>query len=169
MAVFRSIFLLLLGIVLNASVIELYKEKKYSRVCKFDKIVKYKKNEKILSIIGDACVKTNKLYLLPYIVNYLKHTRIGRQNAIYFLVIFNEKKLLYAFLFDNFDINGFCFPKTTHMLSIIFEAIKNKKYEKIDNYYLIKNKDTIYKMYKEEDKMIIEEIKENNIKRCWFR
>jgi hypothetical protein len=150
---------------LSASIIDDYKNKKYFDICKFDKIVKYKKNEKFLSIIGTACVKSNKLFLLPYIVNYLKHTKAGRQNAIYFLVIFSEKKLLYAYLFDNFDISMFSFPKTDYILSDIFDAIKNKKFVKKDNIYIIKEKNATIKFYKEDDKMIIEK----NGKRCWFR
>jgi hypothetical protein len=106
---------------------------------------------------------------LPYIINYLKHTTIGRRNAVYFLVVFNEKKLLYSFLFDNFDISNYDFPKTDYILSVVFEAIKNKRYKKLGEIYLIKNKDNIIKMYKKNDKMIIEEYDGKKTKRCWFR
>jgi len=124
-----SIFFLLI-IFLNASIIDDYKNDKFDKVCNYSNIIKYKKDEKNLSVIGDSCVETNSLYLLSYIINYLKHTLIGR-NAIYFLIIFNEKKLFYAFLFDNFDLSNFNFPNTDHILSEIFNAIKNKKYKKI--------------------------------------
>jgi hypothetical protein len=154
---------------LNASIIDEYKNKNYEKICDFKNIVKYKKNEKILSLIGESCVKINNLYMLPYIINHLKHTPIGRKNVIYFLVIYNEKKLLYAFLFDNFDIDEFDFPMTNHILSIVFDAIRNKKYKKINNVYLIKYKNINIKMYKEDDKMIIEEYSGKKIKRYWFR
>jgi hypothetical protein len=164
-----SIIIFLLSIFLNASIIDSYKNKNYENVCNYKNIIKYKNNEKILSIIGDSCVKTNSLYLLPYIINYLKHTSVGRKNAIYFLVIFNEKKLLYAFLFDNFDISSFNFPKTDYILSVVFNAVKNKKFKKLGEIYLIKNKDNIIKMYKEDDKMIIELYDGKKTKRYWFR
>ncbi|WP_024787673.1 MULTISPECIES: hypothetical protein [unclassified Lebetimonas] len=164
-----SVFILL-TVFLNASIIDEYKNKNYNKVCSYKNITKYKKNEKILSIIGDSCVKTNNLYMLPYTINYLIHTSVGRKNAIYFLVIFNEKKLLYSFLFDNFNINSFDFPKTDHVLSVVFNAVKNKQYKKIGDIYLIKNKNLTIKMYKENDKMIIEEYNQKELlKRYWFR
>jgi hypothetical protein len=162
-----SIFFL--SLILNASIINEYKNKNYSAICNYQNIIKYKKNEKILSLIGDSCVKTNSLYLLPFIINYLKHTAVGRKNAIYFLVIFNEKKLLYAFLFDNFDISNFNFPMTDNILSIVFKAIKNNKYKKLGQIYLIKTDKDIIKMYKKNDKMIIEVFDNKKTKRYWFR
>jgi hypothetical protein len=161
--------LIFLSIFLNASIIDSYKNKNYENVCNYKNIIKYKNNEKILSIIGDSCVKINSLYLLPYIINYLKHTSVGRKNAIYFLVIYNEKKLLYSFLFDNFDISEFSFPKTYYILSSVFDAVKNKKYKKIGDIYLIKKNNLTIKMYKENDKMIIEEFNGIKTKRYWFR
>ncbi|WP_024789819.1 hypothetical protein [Lebetimonas sp. JH292] len=163
-----SVFILL-TVFLNASIIDEYKNKNYNKICSYKNIMKYKKNEKILSVIGVSCVKINSLYLLPYIINYLKHTTVGRKNAIYFLVIFNEKKLLYSFLFDNFNVSDFNFPKTGHILSTVFNAVKNKKYKKTGEVYLIKKNDITIKMYKENDKMIIEKIKGKKIKRYWFR
>jgi hypothetical protein len=163
-----SIFIVLI-VFLDASIVRDYTNKNYKKICNYRNIIKYKKNENILSIIGDSCVKTNSLYLLPYIINYLKHTKIGRKNAIYFLVIFNEKKLLYSFLFDNLDISSFKFPRTQHILSIVFEAVKNKNYKKIGEIYLIKKNSFTVKMYKENDKMIIEKFDGINLKRYWFR
>jgi hypothetical protein len=161
--------LIFLTVFVNASIIDEYKNQNYGKICNYQNIIKYKHNEKILSIIGESCVKINSLYLLPYIINYLKHTTIGRRNAIYFLIVFNEKKLLYSFLFDNFDISNFDFPKTDYILSVVFEAVKNKRYKKLGEIYLIKNKNNIIKMYKENDKMIIEEYDGKKTKRCWFR
>jgi hypothetical protein len=163
-----SVFIVLIGF-LDASIVTDYTNKNYKKICNYQNIIKYKNDENFLSIVGDSCVKTNNLYLLPYIINYLKHTPIGRRNAIYFLVIYNEKKLLYSFLFDNFDISSFNFPRTQHILSIVFENIKNKNYKKYQDKYFIKYNNITIKLYKESDKMIIEEIDGINIKRYWFR
>jgi hypothetical protein len=165
----RFSILIFLFAFMNASIINDYKNKMYDMICNYKKLKQYKKNEKILSIIGESCIKLNKLYMLPYIIKLLKHTKIGRRNAIYFLVIYNEKKLLYSFLFDNFDISSFNFPKTNHILSLVFEAIKNKHYKKIGEIYLIKKDNLTIKMYKENNKMIIEEFDGKNIKGYWFR
>jgi len=164
-----SVFLLL-GVLLNASIVNDYINKQYNKVCTYKNIFKYRKNEQILSLIGESCVKSNNLYLIPYIVRHLRATKVGRRNAIYFLIIYNEKKLLYAFLFDGFDIKNFSFPYTKNILSDVFMAIKNGNYEEIGNLYIIKKNDFIIKMYKENDKMIIEKYKKNKlIKRQWYK
>jgi len=162
--------ILFLGVLLNASIINDYINKKYNKICTYKNIFKYSTNDKILSVIGESCVKSNNLYLLPSVIKRLKHTKTGRKNGIYFLTIYNEKKLLYAFLFDGFDIKNFCFPYTKHILSDVFMALKNGNYEKMGDLYIIKNKNFTLKMYKENDKMIIEKYKNNKlIKRQWFR
>ena len=160
---FSIIFLIILS--LNASIIDDYKNKNYNKICNYKTLDLAIKNEQLLSIVGMACVKSNNLYLLPYIIKNLKNSPISRKNAIYFLVIYSEKKLLYSFLFDNFDISSFSFPRTNYILSIVFEAIKNKNYTLSNGIYLIKYKNRIIKMYKEDSKMIIE----NKNERYWFR
>ena len=160
---FSIIFLIILF--LNASIIDDYKNKNYNKICNYKTLDLAIKNEQLLSIVGMSCVKSNNLYLLPYIVKNLKNSPISRKNAIYFLVIYSEKKLLYSFLFDNFDISSFSFPRTNYILSIVFEAIKNKNYTLSNGIYLIKYKNRIIKMYKEDSKMIIE----NKNERYWFR
>jgi hypothetical protein len=157
--------LIFLFAILNASILNDYKNKKYDKVCTFTQLDKYRKNEKILSLMGEACLKIGRLYMLPHIVNHLRNTPIGRKNAIYFLVIYNEKKLLYSFLFDNFDINDFSFPMTDYFLSDVFEAVKNKTYTKKGNVFIIKSNNKTIKMYKKNDKMVIEV----NNKRYYFK
>jgi len=155
---------------LYAGVVDDFMNKNYAKVCNFKNITSYAKDEKILSIIGVSCVKSDKLYLLPFIANKLKKTSYGRKNAIYFMTIFMQKKLLYSYLFDNFDISDFSFPKTDYVLSIVFEAIKNKEYKKVDDFIVINDKNVAYYVYKKEDKMIIDKFKGGNlIKRYWFR
>jgi hypothetical protein len=164
-----SILIIFIGF-LNASIIDDYKNKNYEKICTYKNVLTYRKNEKILSIIGDSCVKTDNLYLLPSIIANLKYTSIGRKNAIYFLTIFNEKRLLYSFLFDNFDISDFSFPQTEYILSVVFDAIKNGKYEKIDNIYLIKKDKFVLRIYKKNDKMIVEKMYKNILlERHWFK
>jgi len=167
----RKILFFLLGVlILRGDVLKDYLNQNYNRVCKFDTIEKYKNNEKLLSIIGLACVKKDSLYLLPHIINNLKHTSYGRKNAIYFTTIFMEKKLLYSYLFDGISISAFSFPMTDYVLSYIFKNIKNKTFTKEGNKIVIHDNGFTYKVYKNGDKMIIETYKDSKlIKRQWFR
>jgi len=155
---------------LKADLVNDYLNKKYKEICTYSNIGKYKKNEKALSIIGVSCVKIDSLYLLPYIVNNLKHTPYGRKNSIYFLTIVMEKKLLYSFLFDSLSLEPFSFPMTDYVLSKVFEALKYGNYVKDGDVYVIKDDSKMYKLYKQEDKMFIDEYENGKlIKRRWYR
>jgi len=166
----KFILFVLLVVFLKSDLITEYKNQNYSNICNIANINKYKKNEQMLSIIGISCVKSDKLYILPYILNKLKHSVIGRKNSIYFLTVYMQKKLLYTFVFDNFSLNGFNLPDTDYILSHIFVKIKQNQYEKIENTYVIKYKNEVIKMYPQTDKLIVEEYIDNKlIKRRWFR
>jgi len=166
----RVLLIFFSAIILNASIVSDFKHKKYSKVCKYNNIMKYKSNEKALSIIGTACVRSDKLYLLPYIYKRLKHTSLGRKNAIYLATIYLQKKLLYSYMFDNFSLNGFELPLTDYILSKIFFAIKSDNYTKRDGKIVIYDKSKRYEVYKVEDKMMVDEFKGDRlIKQRWFR
>lgn len=169
----KTFLMLFLGLsVLKADIVQDYLNKKYAQICSFKNIKKYANNEKALSIIGVSCIKVDSLYLLPYIINSLKHTNYGRKNAIYFLTILMEKKLLYSYLFDNISLDSFSFPMTDYILSYIFEAIKYGNYKKVGDLIIIENKDKnlTYNVYKKRDRMYIDEFKNGKlIKRRWYR
>ena len=74
--------------------------KNYSKVCSVKNIYKYKNNDKILSIIGKACLNIDSIYLLPKISKFLIHTKEGRLNSLYFLTIVLQKRLIYNYIFD---------------------------------------------------------------------
>ena len=157
---------------LKGDIVNDYLNKKYKEICTFKNIKKYKGNEKALSIIGVSCIKTDSIYLLPYIVNQLKHTNYGRKNSIYFLTILMEKKLLYSHLFDGLSLEAFSFPMTDYVLSYIFDAVKYGRYKKVGDLMVIKNEDEniTYDLYKKEDKMYVDEYKNGKlIKRRWYR
>ncbi len=160
-------FLLLIPFFLYASIYNDFLLKKYSIVCNPKNI--NTTDEKVLSIVGISCVKSDKLYLLPIIINKLKKTKIGRTNAVYFATIILQKKLLYAYLFDNYPLVNFNFPKGDYILSIVFDNIKKGNYKKVDNKYLITLENESIYFYKNGDKMIIDEYKNGKIKSRWFR
>ncbi len=165
-------FILALTLFLSANMLKDYLNKRYLQICNFSNLRKYAKNEKALSIMGDACIKTDNLFMLPYIAHKLQNTSIGRKNAVYFLTIYMEKKLICSFVFDNISFEGFSLPETDYFLSYIFEALKNKKYKKIGNKIVIKNKikNISYYIYKNKNRVYVDEFKDEKlIKRRWFR
>ncbi len=93
-------FLFLFGIFLflNASELEtLYKNGKYEKICKnrWKYINKYiKKNEKLVSLVGDACLK--KRYIIPAldVSKSLTKTKYGRENATYIATLYLIEKIL---------------------------------------------------------------------------
>jgi len=155
---------------LYAGIADDYIKGRYGKICSYSNIVKYKKNEKALSVIGLSCVKTDNLYLLPYVFKNLKYTSLGRKNAVYFMTVYMQKKLLYSFLFDSLSLKPFSFPATDYVLSVVFDAIKEKKYEFKNGEYIIKSNGKIYRVYKKNDKMFIDEYtNEKLIKRRWYK
>ncbi len=164
----KKFFLAFLPFLLYASVIDDYKEKKYDKICVSKNL--NTSDEKILSLVGISCVKSDKLYLLPFIINKLKKTRLGRTNSVYFSTIVLQKKLLYGFLFDGFSIKGFSFPKGDYILSVVFDNIKKGNYIFENGIYIINLSQKIIYFYKNGDKMIIDEYKNGKlISSKWFR
>lgn len=115
---------------------EAFLDKRYAHVCREGMKLYYKreKNEAFLSMVGVACVKSDSINPLGVIVKELTETASGRQNAAYFSLLFLQKKLLYAYMFDSFDLTSYCFPLTDHPLSIAIEKIREKKYGTIDKW-----------------------------------
>ena len=152
-----------------AGIITDFKNKNYQKICNVISI-NNTDNEKLLSLVGISCVKTDNLYLLPLIIRKLKHTKASRLNAIYFLIIYMQKKLLYSFVFDGLDLKNFDLPDTNYIISHVFYKIKHNEYKKNKNIYIIQYMDETIKMYKQNDKLFIDEYKQNKlIKRHWYR
>ncbi len=162
------LFLILLFVSLKADIINEYQNNEFSKICNFENVNTIK-NEKLLSIVGISCVKTDNLYLLPYIIAKLKHTKLARQNAIYLNTIYMQKRLLYSHFFDNLSMKGFELPNTDYIISIVFNKIKNKEYKKEGNITIINVKNKILKVYKQQNKLIIDEyINKLLLKRHWY-
>ena len=165
-----KIFFILLSICFTyANVLNDFKNQNYKNICNI-KTINSLNDEKILSLVGISCVKTDKLYLLPFIIKKLKHTKIGRLNSVYLLTIYMQKKLLYSFMYDNLILDNFNLPDTDYIISHVFYKIKNKDYKKDKNVIIIHYNDEMIKIYKDGDKLFIDEYKHNKLlKRHWFR
>ena len=166
----KKIISLLIPFILFASIVDDFKNKNYKKVCSVDNFHKYLDSNKVLNLIGLACVKSDNLYLLPAISYRLRGDKISRKNSIYFLTLVLQKRLLYSYFFDNNkDIFYFSFPKTNYFLSDVFDNIKNKNFKKEKNVYIISLKNKIYKVFKNGSFLEIDEYNKNKIKRHLFR
>ncbi len=166
-----KIFILLFASLLFAkpNLLTDFKNQQYTNLCTI-KNINQLKDEKSLSLIGISCVRTDRLYLLPFIIRKLKRTKIGRLNSIYLLTILMQKKLLYSYFFDNLNLNNFDLPDTDYIISHVFYKVKKNDFKKDKDIYIIKYTDEVIKVYKRGDKLFMDEYKDNKlIKRHWFR
>jgi hypothetical protein len=153
-----------------------YAAKKYKKIC-LESAYFYKnggKDENLLSLIGDSCVKSDFINPLGYIVKNLISTPQARQNASYFSTILLQKKLIYQFVNDGLDLKNLRLPKTEHILSIVFENLVKNNYLKNEEIYTI-NYDKIhtivlYKKLKDDNSwVVIEEYKNGELNtRHWY-
>jgi len=148
-----------------------FKEKKYAQICVYGKKhIQKIKDENVLSLIGLSCAKSDYFIYLPYVINNLKLTKKGRKNSLYFSILFFEKKLLQAYLFDNIDISYYQFPMVNHPISIVYTNIYNKNFTKKNGVIIVKYKDKIYKIYTKGRNFYIDEYKNNKlIKKHWYQ
>ena len=167
----NKLLFMLFPLILFANLVDDFKAKQYDKICSYQNYLLYKNNPKALSLIGFACVKTDNLFLLPEISYYLRFSKQGRKNAIYFLTLVLEKRLIYSYFFDNDkSIFYFSFPKTDYFLSVIFNAIKNNQLKRIKNLCIIQKNNLTYQIYKKGTFLVIDEIQnEKLIKRHLFR
>ncbi|MEA2099021.1 MAG: hypothetical protein U9P72_02725 [Campylobacterota bacterium] len=168
----RAIKLLL---VLHITVISLYadlydkfsinlRNKDYPNACKVGKKIFFKgeKDEKLLSIIGQVCLKADYIYITALIQSRLRTTEDARTNAVVFSSILLQKRLIYQFMYDDVDISSLSLPVSEHPLSHTFTAIRDKNYTLVSKYPKIiefRKNHNLYKVsidYTKRGKIIIE-------------
>ncbi len=114
-------------------IIKNYKKGNYKSVCTQSSNHIYKiKDEEILSLIADACLRVDSINPLGDVVKKLLSTSKYRENASYFATILLQKKLIYQFMNDGIDLSDLRLPRTSYVLSIVFENIAKKNYKIID-------------------------------------
>lgn len=151
--------------------IDYYKNKEYKKVCLNGLKIYYKlkKSEDLVSMYGISCLKADFIDRLAVPAVSLKQTKTGRKNAIYFLTILLQKKILLSSLFDNFKISDVKLPDTDYILSKIFRMYQQNRYKKEGNKLIFRdpeNKDISYKLIiKNEDipKIELLELKKNHL------
>jgi hypothetical protein len=146
--------------------------KNYDKVCKtgIKNLYNIKHSENLLSLIGIACAKSDNILYLPIFAKRLKKTKESRNNAIYFSVLFLQKKLLYAYFMDNIDISYYEFPMTDHPISIVTYFIAKNRFKKENGVINIEYKNKTYKVYKDGTKVFVLVYENGKLKEThWYR
>jgi len=133
-----------------------YENKNYKKVCIYGTVAN-SKDETILSLIADACLKIDSINPLGTIIKRLVSTPKYRENASYFATILLQKKLIYQFMNDDIDLSGMRLPRTSYVLSVVFENLVKKNYkviEKKTKRIKIVLKDVTYILWRSSDKPV---------------
>lgn len=128
------------------------RNKDYANACKVGKKLFFKgeKDEKLLSIIGQVCLKSDYIYITALIQSRLRTTEDARTNAVIFSSILLQKRLIYQFMYDDKDISSLSLPISNHPLSHAFTAIRDKKYKLVSQYPKViefRKNHNLYKVY----------------------
>lgn len=107
-----------------------YKNQNYKNVCMQSRSLIYQiTDEDVLSLIADACLRVDYINPLGDIIKKLYSTPKYRENASYFATILLQKKLIYQFMNDGIDISDIRLPRTSYILSVVFESLVKKNYK----------------------------------------
>ena len=87
------------------------------------------RDEKLLSLIGKACLKADYIDTTGTLQSRLRTTSEARTNATIFSSLVLQKRLIYQFMYDNTDISTLALPVIDHPLSNTFIAIRDKNFK----------------------------------------
>ena len=164
----------ILAISLSANVYDNFhkhlKNENYFQACKAGKqiFIKNERDEKLLSIIGQTCLKADYIYVASMVQSRLRDSKDGRNNAVVFSATVLQKRLIYQFMYDNINISTLALPVSDHPLSHTFVAIRDKNYTlssaspKIIKFKKDDKKFKVYIDFKKKGRVIIEETDKNN-------
>jgi len=91
------------------------------------------RDESLLVAIGSSCAEDDFIDFIAVLQQRLGNTAESRRATVYFSTLVLQKRLLSQFMFEGVDLSEYTLPKTEHILSIVFEAIKNKRYTVIES------------------------------------
>lgn len=166
---FCSLFLSLLHADLYSEFSLHMKNKEYKKACEVGRTIFFnqERDEKFISLIGQACLKADSINTLAFIQSRLRESEYARQNAALFSSLVLQKRLIYQFMYDNTDISSLSLPISDHPLSIAFVAIRDNTFtltSKEPKIIQFSKDDKIYKLYIDDKKngRITIEIKDKN-------
>ncbi len=127
-------------------------KKDYQQACRVGKQIIYadEKDEKLLSLIAQSCLKCDYIYALSMVQHKLRTTKESRSDAVAFSSVILQKKLIYQFMYDDADISTLALPVVDHPLSYTFVAIRDKDYTVISQTPKViefNKNDKFYKVY----------------------
>lgn len=144
-------------------------DKNYEKACRSGKQIIYahEKDEKLLSLIAQSCLKVDYIYALSMVQHRLRNSKQTRADASAFSSVVLQKKLIYQFMYDDTDISSFALPIVSHPLSYVFVAIRDGNYKSISKHPKIitfSKSNKKYKVYidKKDIGRVIIEIKDAN-------
>lgn len=86
------------------------------------------KDEKILIAIGQSCAEDDYINFIGVLQQRLGESAESRRAAVYFSTLLLQKRLISQYMSEGTDLSLYTLPKTEHILSLTFEAIKNNNY-----------------------------------------
>ena len=85
-------------------------------------------DEKILIAIGKSCADNDYINFIGVLQQRLGESAESRRAAVYFSALVLKKRLISQYMFEGTDLSPYTLPRTKHILSLAFEAIKDKNY-----------------------------------------
>lgn len=113
-----------------ARFVKAYKDKDMSLACSLGRQV-YRSNvrdEKILIAAGHACAEDDFIDFIGVLQQRLGSTATSRRATVYFSTLLLKKRLITEYMHEDVDLSPYTLPLTDHILSKVFEAIKNKNF-----------------------------------------
>ena len=146
------------------------KNENYFQACKAGKriFIKSERDEKLLSLIGQTCLKADYIYVASMVQSRLRESKDARNNAVVFSATVLQKRLIYQFMHDDIDISTLALPVSDHPLSHTFVAIRDKSYTlssaspKIIKFKQDEKQYKVYIDFEERGRVVIEVTDKNN-------
>ena len=153
-----------------SSFVQAYKAKDMSRACALGREL-YRANmrdEKILIASGHACAEDDYIDFIGVLQQRLGQTPSSRRATVYFSTLLLKKRLISEYMHEDADLSSYTLPLTDHILSKVFEKIKNRDFRLIsenpkhlrledgENHIEVYVKNKLYVNVYKEDKIISE-------------
>lgn len=115
------------------SFLEAYKNQDVKTACHFGRKLFHAgtRDEKILIATGQVCAEIDYIDFLAVLQQRLNSSKDARAAAVYFSSLVLQKRLISQFIFEDADLSAYVLPRSEHLLSRVFEAIKKEEYKVI--------------------------------------
>ena len=111
------------GVDVNQKLFALYQQGEYAQACQYGHtyFAKGQHAEPFVAMLGFACLKADEIDRLTPLIPFLSQNTQSRSNSSYFALLVMQKRLLLQALYDQKSLKGLAFPRSSHLLSRIFE------------------------------------------------